>query len=72
MDAAAAVAAELDAEREQAARINNRLRFAEDKILQQVCVCGPGGGSRHVVRSCVYTSRGVVRGRRCRVATLFA
>jgi hypothetical protein len=37
MDAAAAVAAELDAERQQAACINNRLRFAEDKILQQVC-----------------------------------
>jgi hypothetical protein len=38
VDAAAAVAAELEAEREEAARMSNRLRFAEDKILQQVCV----------------------------------
>lgn len=39
MDAAAAVAAELEAERGQAEQLNSRLRFAEDKILQQVGVC---------------------------------
>lgn len=39
VDAAAAVAAELEAEREEAARMSNRLRFAEDKILQQVRMC---------------------------------
>lgn len=32
------MAAELAAEREEAARMSNRLRFAEDKILQQVSV----------------------------------
>lgn len=36
LDVAAAVAAELEAEREEASRISCRLRFAEDKILQQV------------------------------------
>lgn len=39
LDAAAAVAAELEAEREEASRISSRLRFAEDKILQQVRGC---------------------------------
>lgn len=36
VDAAAAVAAEMETEREEAARMSNRLRFAEDKIMQQV------------------------------------
>ena len=38
MDAAAAVASELEAERMESERISSRLRFAEDKILQQVRV----------------------------------
>lgn len=51
VDAAAAVAAELEAERQQAARISTRLRFAEDRLMQQVggwvcvwglCVCDMG------------------------------
>jgi len=37
LDAAAVVAAELQAEQVEAERMNSRLRFAEDKLLQQVC-----------------------------------
>jgi hypothetical protein len=36
LDAAAVVAAEMEAEREEASRMSSRLRFAEDKLLQQV------------------------------------
>jgi hypothetical protein len=44
-DAAAMLAAEIEAERDDAASIATRLRYAEEKILQQVWLPEQGGRS---------------------------